>query len=109
MKKKILIGIALLIALLAIVLVILSLNKTSYRIEVSMVDDYSPDRILTVYNEKNEKIEVKRIEYTDGTLLCNGYNTTVHFGDIKNETKLKIVLKDNNIATAKIVEKEVEK
>ncbi len=107
MKKKILIGVASLIAVLAIVLVVLCLNKTNYHIEVSMVDDYSPDLILTVYNDKNEKIEVKRIEYTDGTLLCNGYNTTVHFGDIKDETKLKIVLKDNKKATAKIVEKEV--
>ena len=107
MKKKILIGVTSLIAVLAIVLVVLNLNKTNYHIEVSMVDDYSPDRILTVYNDKNEKIEVKRIEYTDGTLLCNGYNTTVHFGDIKDETKLIIVLKDNKKATAKIVEKEV--
>ena len=109
MKKNILIIIGSVITLLTIILLVINLNKTTYRIEVSIVDDYSPDRILSVYNNKNEKVEVKRIQYLDGTLLCNGYNTTVHFGDIKDEKELKIILKDNKEVRAKIVEKEVKK
>ena len=107
MKKKVLIIIGACILLIAVALIIIFSNKTSYTIKVSLVDDYSPDRILNVYNEKNEKIEVKRIEYMDGTLLCNGYNTTVHFGDIENETVLKIILKDNKEEKAKLVKEEV--
>ncbi len=76
---------------------------------VSMVDDRSPDRILTVYKNDTEKVEVNRIEYLDGTLLCNGYNLTVHFGDIEKEEKLKIIFKDKSSAEAKIVKEEVKK
>ena len=114
MKKKILIVVSIIILLLVIILLVLninkkSLNKINYRIEVSLVDDYSPDRILTIYNNENEKVEVKRIEYLDGTLLCNGYNTVVHFGDIEDEKEFILVLKDDSKEKAKIVEKEVEK
>ena len=84
-------------------------NSVKYTIKVDLIDDYSPDRILTVYNEKNEKIEVMKIEYLDGTLLCNGYNTTVHFGDIEGEKEFKVILKDKTEVKAKIVEEEVKK
>ena len=107
MKKKILIVCSICIVIIAVVLVFVFSNQTKYKIRISLIDDYSPDRILTVYNEKDEKIDVKRIEYTDGTLLCNGYNTTVHFGDIENETILKIILKDNSEEEAKIIKDEV--
>lgn len=108
MKKKLLIisGILFIVIIVSLLLIVTS-NKTTYIIKVSLVDDRSPDRILTVYNNKNEKISVKRIEYLDGTLLCNGYNTTVHFGDIESEKELKIILKDLSETTAKIVEEEV--
>ena len=82
-------------------------SKINYTIKVSLVDDHSPDRVLTVYNDKNEKIDVKKIVYLDGTLLCNGYNTTVHFGDIENEEEFKIILKDNTEAKARIIKEEV--
>ena len=106
-NKKILIilGAVLLIAIL--VIIFLNMNKVTYSIKVEKVDNQSPDRILTVYNEKNEKVEVKKIEYLDGTLLCNGYNTTVHYGDIKEEKVFKVILKDKTEVRAKIVDEEV--
>lgn len=88
------------------VMILLS-NGPNYEIRVSLVDDHSPDRILTVYNEKNEKVEVKKIKYLDGTDLCNGYNTTVYYGDIEEEKELIIILKDNSEIKAKIVKEEV--
>jgi len=109
MKKKIIIISCISVVIVVIALFLILSNNVKYTIRVSLVDDHSPDRILTVYNEKNEKIEVKRIEYLDGVLLCNGYNTTVHFGDIKNEKKFKVILKDNSEVIAKIIEEEVEK
>ena len=107
MKKKVLIIGSAVLAIIIIVIVLLLSNKVKYTIKVSLVDDYSPDRILTVYNDKNEKVEVKKIEYLDGTLLCYGYNTTVHFGDIKDEKEFKVILKDNTEVKAKIIKEEV--
>ncbi len=107
MKKKILIISGISVLLIAIILFFVFRDTTKYTIKVSLIDDYSPDRILTVYNEKNEKIEVNRIEYLDGIILCQGYNTTVHFGDIENEKELKVILKDRTTVKAKIIKEEV--
>ncbi len=108
MRKKVLIIIGVLVAVVAIVILVIMLSKTKYIIKVSMVDDQSPDRILTVYNDKNEKVEFKRIELLDGTVLCNGDNTAVHYGNIKNVHELKVVFKDKSKVVAKVVEEEVE-
>ena len=105
MKKKYLIIGGIVIVL--VVIIFLIINKETYYIIVKKVDDYSPDRILEIYNSKNEKIDVKRIEYLDGTILCSGYNTTVHFGDVEEE--LVIVLENNSKVKAKILEEEVKK
>ena len=43
----------------------------------------------------NKRIIVIVHEYEDGKLLCNGYNTTVYYGDLKDEKKLKVVLKND--------------
>ena len=107
MRNKFLIIIGLISLVAVVAFVIFKINKESYIIEVTMVDDRSPDRILTVYNNKNEKIEFKRIESVNGVLLCDGINPAVHFGDIEGKKKLKVILKDNKTITAKIVEKEV--
>lgn len=107
MKKKVLLITGGLITIVVAILLIVLLNQPKYTITVSRVDDQSPDRILTVYNDKNEKVEVKRIEYLDGTLLCNGYNTAVHFGDIEGITKVKVILKDRSEVIARIIKEEV--
>ena len=109
MRKKIILtcGGILIIAISVLILVLL-LGRTKYTIKVSLVDSKSPDRMLTVY-EGDKKIEVKRIEYLDGTLLCNGYNTAVYFGDINKVKELKIILKDNKEVIAKVVEEEVKR
>ena len=109
MKKKVLIISGIVVTILVVVLLVIILNKTSYKIIVSLVDDQSPDRILTVYNNKNEKMDVKRVEYLDGTLLCYGHNMAVHYGDIENVKELRVVLKDKSIVTAEIVKEEVKK
>jgi len=66
-------------------------KQNNYTFSVSKIDDYSPDRVLTVY-ENGNKISVKSIKYTDGVTLCDGSNTTVYYGDIDGETQLLIVL-----------------
>jgi len=107
MKKKLLIISGIVIVIIAIIILILLLNKPKYTIVVSIVDDRSPDRVLTVYNNKGEKVEVKRIESLTGTLLCNGFNTTVHFGDIENQERLKVILKDKSEVIARVIKEEV--
>ena len=64
--------------------------------------DLSPDRILTVY-ENNKAISVKEIRFNDGTLLCNGNNTTVGASDISGETTFKVILIDGKEVTATLV------
>ncbi len=107
MRKKILIITGVIVIAIITILLITSMNKTQYVIKVSIVDDRSPDRILTVYNEKNEEIEVRRIETIDGVFLCNGVNTAVYFGNIENIDKLKVVLMDKSEVIAKVIKEEV--
>ena len=66
-------------------------NAKTYRIKASKVDDYSPDRILSVY-EDGKKITVKSIKYSNGTTLCSGTNTTVYYGDIEGISSYIVVL-----------------
>ena len=68
-------------------------NQKSYTIGVSRVDAYSPDSILTVY-EDGTQITVQSIKYSDGTDLCSGNNTTVNTGDVAGETSFIVVLSD---------------
>jgi hypothetical protein len=109
MKKKLLIigGVVLLIVIIIILIVLL--KKPSYTIRVSIVDDRSPDRILTVYNNKDEKVEVKRIEFLNGVLLCEGYNLVAYYGEILNVDELNVVLNDGSVVKARIIKEEVKK
>ena len=104
--KKVLLVIGGLLIVIAIFFLLKGSSDIKYTIKVNLVDDHSPDRILMVY-KNDEKIDVKRIEYMDGVLLCNGYNTAVHFGDIQNIEELKVILIDNSEVVAKIVDEEV--
>ena len=104
MKKKLLIIGSIVVTVAIVAVLILVLCKTKYTIKVSMVDDRSPDRILTVYNSKGEKIELQRIEY----LNVSGNNLkSENFGDIETEKEYRVILKDNSKVTAKIVEEGV--
>ena len=76
-----------------------------YTVRVSLVDDKSPDRILTVY-KNDKKIDYKEIRKMNGTLLCEADFSAVYFGEIKNESELKIVLKNDKEVVAKIVKGE---
>ena len=109
MKKKYIILVIILILLITLVFVILhftnnkSDNKT-YVVKVNIVDDRSPDRTLTVY-ENNKKIEFKEIRYlNDDVRLCTYKNPTVFFGDLEGEKELKIILTNDKEVVAKIEE-----
>lgn len=68
-----------------------SWNQKTYTIKSIKADAYSPDAKLSVY-ENGTQISVKSIKYSDGTLLCNGSNTTVAALDIEGETNFIVVL-----------------
>lgn len=70
-------------------------------IKSSLVDEKSPDRILKVYENGNE-IKFKRIEYTDGTFLCNYDVPAVSYLDIKDEEELVVIVKYNKEVIAKL-------
>lgn len=68
-------------------------TQKNYTVGVSRVDAYSPDSILSVF-EEGKQITVQSIKYSDGTYLCSGTNTTVNMGDIAGETSFIVVLSD---------------
>lgn len=106
MKKKLLIVGSILIVVIIVILIIL-LNKTTYTIKVSTIDDKSPDRILTVYDNKNNKVDFKRIELLNGTVLCDEINSSVYYGNLVNLDELRVVLKDDSRVIAQINKEEV--
>ncbi len=107
MKKKIWIIAGILVVVIVAVLLIFLLSKPKYTVTVSVIDERSPDRLLTVYKNKTEKVEVLKISAMDGTVLCKGNNTTVYYGDVEKEEKLKVTLKDKSEVIAKVIKEEV--
>lgn len=72
----------------------------TYTVKVSVVDEYSPARILSVY-EDGSKISFKQINYTDGLKLCFSKGN-VNKSDIEGVSKLQVVLSDGTKVTATI-------
>lgn len=103
MKKIIAIVISLILILSLTYLIIDYNHKYNLVVEVNMVDEKSPDRILKVYDNDKE-IKFKRIEYLDGVNLCSYEVPAVNFIDIKNEKKLVVVVKYGRKVEATIKE-----
>ena len=74
-------------------------NQKSYKVVANSFDQYTEDRILTVY-EDDKKITVQSIKYSDGVHLCSGSNPTVFSGDIVDEKNLLVVLSDGTQVSA---------
>jgi len=75
-------------------------TSKTYTVKVSSVDEYSPARILSVY-EDGSKISFKQINYTDGLKLCSS-NGNINKSDIEGLSKLQVVLNDGTKVTATI-------
>lgn len=69
----------------------------TYTFKVSLVDDQSPDRIITVY-ENGTKINFSSIK-VNGNEICTGSNPTVNKYQIKDE--MTVVLTNGKSVTAK--------
>ncbi len=104
-KKYLIIIIALIILLIGGIIWFIYKNTGNYIVKVNSVDEKSPDRVLTVYKE-DEKIEYKEIRKMNDVLLCDSNNPSVYYGEIKNESKLKIVLNNDKKVVAKVVKGE---
>ena len=78
-----------------------SWTQKTYTIRISIIDEYSPDRVLTVY-ENGSQISVRSINYLDGTQLCSGSNMTVNKNDIVGESSFIVVLNGGTQVTATI-------
>lgn len=77
-------------------------TQTDYRIEVSLVDEYSPDRYITVYNG-DSPAKVKKVMYMDDVeVICaiNGNKITVSNVDIMDVSALKIILSNDDEVVA---------
>ena len=63
-------------------------------IGVSRVDEYSPDRVISVYLN-GDPYNFKSIKYLDGTTLCTSSNPTVTASEIEGISSLIVVLNDD--------------
>ena len=75
-------------------------NQKNYTVKVSNVDQYSPDRILTVY-EDGVKINVSSIKYGN-TTLCSGSNLVVNMYEIDGISSLTVILSGGTSVTASV-------
>ena len=75
-------------------------KKKSYTVKVTPVDQYSPDRILTVY-EDGKQISVSAIKY-NGVTLCSGSNMVVNMYEISGVNSLTVVLTNGSSVTANV-------
>ena len=75
-------------------------NQKTYKVKVTSVDQYSPDRILTVY-EDNIKINVSAIKY-NGVTLCSGSNMVVNMYEIEGISSVTVVLTNGTSVTASV-------
>ena len=75
-------------------------NQKSYTVKVTPVDQYSPDRILTVYEDET-KINVSAIKY-NGATLCSGSNMVVNMYEISGISSVTVVLTNGTSVTASV-------
>lgn len=64
-------------------------------VKLQIIDEYSPERKISLVDETGKNITFKSINYTDGTLLCTNTNTNVNKNDIEGETSFLATLSDN--------------
>jgi len=75
-------------------------NQKTYIVRVTPVDQYSPDRILSVY-EEGTPISVSAIKY-NGATLCNGSNMVVNMYEITGISSVTVVLTNGTNVTASV-------
>ena len=76
-------------------------TQKQYVIEVSRIDNFSPDRKLLV-KEEGKQIDVNFIKFSNGALLANGNNLIVSYAEIASQQSLIVVLQDGSEVTAGI-------
>lgn len=72
----------------------------NYVVRVFQIDQYSPDRILKVYEDGRE-ISVSQIKYNNAT-LCSGSNMAVNMYEISGISSVTVVLKSGSSVTANV-------
>ena len=75
-------------------------TQKTYTVKVSSIDQYSPDRILTVY-EDGVKINVSSIKYGN-TTLCSGSNLVVNMYEIDGINSVTVILSGGTSVTASV-------
>ena len=72
----------------------------NYVVKAFQIDQYSPDRILKVYEDGRE-ISVSQIKYNNAT-LCSGSNMVVNVYEISGISSVTVILKGGSSVTASV-------
>lgn len=76
-------------------------ESDAYVVKATIVDSYSPDRILTVY-KVGKKVEFKKIQLPNGIDLCTGSNPAVNVHELDDIKNLNVILTDGKKVVASI-------
>ena len=79
--------------------IVANYREKSYTFKVSTIDEYSPDRTITVY-EEGSQINFTSIK-VNGVVLCSGSNPTVSKYDIEGVNSVTVVLLSGTEVTAR--------
>ena len=80
--------------------VVANYREKQYTFKVGTIDQYSPDRTITVY-EEGSQINFTSIK-VNGVVLCSGSNPTVSYYDIEGVNTVTVVLTSGTEVTARI-------
>ncbi len=110
-KKNVIIVVSFLIVILGIIFAFVTFsnnkkNDNRYTIKVELIDNYSPDRRVEVYDKNNKKVGFKEIYHTNGVYLCKESRPIISKIELLNVSELKVKLENDEIITATILKEE---
>ncbi len=108
MKKNfVIIIISLVIVVLGIIGYKVFVNDSDeYTIKVRLIDSYSPDRKIELYDKNNKIISFKEVYSDSDVVLCTGKNPVISSIELINIKKMKVKLENDKIITATIMKEE---
>lgn len=105
--KRLLIIIPIVVIFVGLILILIFnfSGNNNYIVKVDIIDEKSPDRVLTVYKD-NEKIEFDSMYYLDDVFICDSESPNVAKSALKNVKQIKVKLKNGRILKAKVEKEE---
>ena len=80
-------------------------NQKKYTISVTAIDEYSVDKMLTVYDEKGNKVNALIIKTLDGYILCENGNLAIEKNELNGISEVYVILSDGKTQVKATIKK----